>query len=699
MNRKRLHQSRAQRETASWQAHPLILDDVSLHGEGSGRPSESTSTHERHDSIFPYVSSNAKRQIRATSSSMEFAKAVIGDDDINDVGGDASAPGGPEFHGNRSGTFTLITIPMLPPEVINSGIQAYFDRFHWFVLLLHEPSFVARASSISSRTTWAQEELCDVVLVLMVVVLGLQCAANDASWQGHAVLQSHSVDANVVVQCLLKEVGMHLYEVLTWSRIEAYQILMLLDIYHVYFGSLNFARHISCVPAQIAHGLGLHRDKINNVNDIAYQVGIRCWNHAVVGELFAAMMYGKHTSTEHAFSQFRALSELDEKPMAELTARLPIIAGNKHEVSVITFHVLKFELYGVIQEMLQRTKALDLGPEISITDLTLLIEAVNLAEARLARWRENLAPVFNPVHWGKSDPWDTLQVEDGDCTAEDRSCRRNLALQGIILQVLHDSAIILAHRPLLQCRISVSDHPSTGLQHVPDSLGISAQAALRISRVPISRFKHQLALSFVFMHLFTAGVILCVPPTCLPYSQLASESKAGVLAIISASRAMKSTNSIARHTDQLLTKLYQKTMQREMDTALSKPTAESTQWPFPRTGDVSASRPPQLANTETQQSRNIAPTIPSATPATQHSTSTFLNNNQPMVQRAEETFEPVSWEVDASAHPAFSYALFDSSSQRETVGSNLNEHLEEAFGAFEQSKSMPLSPLWIIVQD
>ena len=700
LNRKRLSQSSAYTTSKDAQQFPF---GVVAQDESPPRAEEevfgATLAPQGRDNYVSPLSMTLstpikERQYNAVSSSMEFAKTVIGDEEMNDVGGDASVDGETDFGANRPNTFTLMTMASISQEVIDLGVQAYFDRFDWFVLLLHEPIFVARASFIFSRTTWTLDELCDVVLVLIVAALGLQCVSSDASWHGHRVLQSRSVNASGVVRSLLKEVGVHFYDVTMLSRIEAYQIVILLNIYHVYFGTLDFARHMSSVPARMAHQLGLHHDKVQSMDYVTYQVGIRCWNHAVVGDLFASMIYGQPSSLDPAFSRFRTLSELGEIALPKLTAALPIITNSKRTLSKLTFHVLKFEIYEVIQGTMQDCKGLNLQNAISVQDLTTLTKAVDLAEARLEKWSKNLPAAFDPVYWADPEPWVALQADDMYCTIEDRSCRRKMALQGIVLQVLYDSAIIFAHRPLLQCRMIVSDNELSNirLQHIPDSLTISAEAALRISRRPISHFKHQLALSFIFMHLFTAGVILCVPPIYLPYGRLASASKAGVLRIISISRAMSSTNSIARHTDQVLTNLYLKTIQREMDGALRKSSQENVQWePHTRMDSVLGSQSVQLGGLATPQRHLVEPVTSSTSPEVEDSAAPFVNNGSTSKSQGETFQECFDKGLDSSTYPMVSYLQFSSSLQDDTDSTFLNEHLDEAFGAFNQSK--PLLPI------
>lgn len=93
-------------------------------------------------------------------------------------------------------------------------------------------------------------------------------------------------------------------------------------------------------------------------------------------------------------------------------------------------------------------------------------------------------------------------------------------------------------------------------------------AALRISRIPVHKFQDSFAGSFVSMQQFTAGAILCLQPSLLPFSQAAFDAKAGVMRIIRASRAISYHNRIAKHIEELLTELLRVVNEREMSRAL-----------------------------------------------------------------------------------------------------------------------------------
>lgn len=617
---------------------------------------------------------------------MEFARLVIGEETLLDTSGDPAISDEGDHRIPSSSTFNLMTMPMCPTSVFEVAIDAYFERFDWFVMLMHRPSFKSRTKSILGRTTWEERELGDVVLVLIVSVLGIQCAKDDVSWPGHQILDSHQFSPTSVIQSMLREVGVHFYDVLSNSQIQSYQILMLLTIYHTYFGSFQFAWNISGIPARAAYGLGLHREKLDDTDAVTRQVGIRCWNHAIVGELFASMIYGRSSTLDPSRTHFREVEQLRDEPnIPEDTSNLPVMAKNRG-ISILTFHTLKYRLYSVIWETSQAFDSLHLGHSISVQNFKALTRAVRTADSSLQRYRDTLPAVFDFAQWGAQEPWEVLNYHDTMCTMEELDVRKKLALQGIILQVLHDSAIIFVHRPLLECRVS-SPHPSFASKpgEVPDSLRVSMEAALRISRTQIGQFNHHLALSFLLLQMFAAGVILCVPPLCLPYSKMANESKAGVLRIISASRALKSTNNVARHTDHLLTNLYQKIMQREMDITL-----DSQNQPVVRSAQKEADNGPERRfPNPTALNRQQYRDLPTMQPS--RNSEQLCSPLDPMNDDLEGDFTnsmetgSIHQDFGSSDDLGMSFLQFGSFRQDNAPDASLNQDLDEAFGAFQQS--------------
>ncbi|KIW18914.1 hypothetical protein PV08_03203 [Exophiala spinifera] len=640
------------------------------------------------------------RQYGANDSTMGFAKIILGEDDDSDSPASGTIPGDPGRATVDPQTPHHISTPLPCQGFLPIAVDAYFDRVNWYIMLFHQPSFVNRAQEILSRSTWPQEDLCEVLLIIMVAVLGLRCVEHDKTWNGHQLLHAYSATAASLSSELMMLISSHFYEVLMEARIEAYQICMLMANYHVYFGSSNFAWNVSGVSARTAYALALHCDKAKSTGgDIAREVSNRCWNHLVVSDQFSSMIFGRPATLDPAFAQFKKLTDLDDTELPADTARLGILQGSHPKVTFLTYHALKFEIYHIIRHTLESFKVLQLRSPVTVQDLKTLIQVVNSTEVMLEQWHENLPTVFKPSQWPADDPWNVLELDR--CDWDERNIRRKLGLQGFILQLLYDAARVWARRPLLKLRISIPPEESIeniAISDVPDSLGASVQAALRMSRVPVAEFDGHLAQSFVLMHLFTAGSVLCIAPTCQPYSKTAGEAKAGVLRIISACRAIKDESKIARHIDQMLTRLYKKTMEREMDNALRLP--PDTVPPkhhiiidhIPPVGTKHA-RDTATTTTHSQarpHSEQLNPLVPKAMAQAAMETSGNIvpdhRSGSLNVQTEYHAHNPDGGQLPPPGEPVVSYLHFESLRNNDRIEAHVDEDFDGTFGAFEESK-------------
>lgn len=635
----------------------------------------------------PSASPEESQQYGANDSTMGFAKILLGEDDESDSPASGTIPGDAGRSKADPQTFPWISTPLPSLSLLQVAVDAYFDRVNWYIMLFHRPSFEIRTKAILRQSAWRRDELCEVLLVAMVAALGLRCVEHDRTWEGHHLLGAHSLTAESLISNLMSQIGSHFYEVMLESRIEAYQICMLLTTYHVYFGSSNFAWNVSGVSTRTAYALALHCEKVRSIGEIPREVSNRCWNHLIVSDQFSSMIFGRPAALDPAFANIKQLADLDDTELPQSTAKLPFLQEHNRPVSFLTYHSLKFELYHIIRQTLQSFRVLHLQSPVSVQDLKALIRVVSTTELMLKQWHECLPAIFKPSEWPSGDPWNLLELDQ--CSAEEQCVRQKIGLQGLILQLIYDAAIVWAHRPLLKLRISIPSKAGSAkdlLEDIPDSLGTSVRAALRMSRVPVSNFDGQLAQSFVLMHLFTAGVILCIAPTSQPYSPMAGEAKTGVLRIIAACRAIKDENKIARHTDQMLTRLYKKTMQREMDIALRTP----------ETG-ISDDRIGQAIAQRKSRDNSDEPRLHRESNIMSHSTSQVDVVTPTAPTEHDWTVSDLDYHAcDADELPeeeVISYLQFGSHGHNDNMDSHINEHINEAYGAFEQRKcEMSLVP-------
>lgn len=72
----------------------------------------------------------------------------------------------------------------LPPsEVVDILVSSYINAMHWYVPLLHEPSFRARLNAIVRENTCSQSDRPFVLLSVCVMLMGLHFATPEGSRQ------------------------------------------------------------------------------------------------------------------------------------------------------------------------------------------------------------------------------------------------------------------------------------------------------------------------------------------------------------------------------------------------------------------------------------------------------------------------------------------------------------------------------------
>ncbi|KXX76431.1 Multidrug resistance regulator 1 [Madurella mycetomatis] len=611
------------------------------------------------------------------------------------IPGDASSgsPSGPIWE--------LRTMQMPAPSVMEKLIDVYFDRLHWFIWIFHRPSFMNQARDILSASAWRREDLSKILVTLTVAALGLKCAIQNTSPQGLQFLSSVSSDPQLLVDQMIGEVRVHLLDLLDDSCIETVQVTVLLGAFYIFHGSPSLAWAMIGMSVRASYALALHCE-LDSDDEVSTQTRRRCWNHVTVADTFASQIYGRPASLDPAFSNLLPLADMDDTaidvPAGE--HRIQNGAGGGGAVSALTFHWLKYRLYEIIRKTISTFRLLQLNNPMTAEDLQSLIDAVQRVDAQLAEWRKTLPPPLDNGGLLDNDSPQGLTLQEffEDDGKGPSSPLRRLKLQAWLLQITYDAAIILAHRPLLELRLSSEYRqgiPKSSVDLISRSFDVSVRAALRVSHTPVMQFEHEFCLAFIFVHLFTAGVILCIPPTSHPYSNTAQEAKAGVFRIIRAAKALSPRSQIARHAEQLLSDLLKLSLHREVDiifkedrkTHQGQGTNQPPAEPPCITNDtcetgVSASErqpnPPDSDFTQSQYSEDLLQ-VPST------------SNSETPLSSLQHDYDPGSlgdgW---VAPYPVFN--LMNS------VGSNiqpLDLPLDEAFGAFGQVmfNLMPDDPL------
>jgi hypothetical protein len=151
-----------------------------------------------------------------------------------------------------------------------------------------------------------------------------------------------------------------------------------------------------------------------------------------------------------------------------------------------------------------------------------------------------------------------------------------LQLQALALKLAFENTRILIHRPLLSQKVTrisrTSDRSASGPAQNQLNLSIRTcrEAALQISRVSKATIfctaSTTYALSFVSLHLLTAGVTLCIMASLDPLNKEAQEWKLGIRRLMEMLMILKSRTILADQGLQLLKKLFRLVVEKEVET-------------------------------------------------------------------------------------------------------------------------------------
>lgn len=457
--------------------------------------------------------------------------------------------------------------PMPPTTVMLALINAYFDRMQWFILVLHEPSFREMAQPIISQHQWQRRDLGAVMTVLAVAVISLQSVLPDADWPGHILLSRHSIDAQDLLNKFLTEIRSRVLDILEDRRIEGVQVCLLLCCYHMFHSSPNMAWTTCGMAFRAAYALNLQETSTSSLPSIANETRSRCWNQIIISDTFCSILYGRPASLPSA--KVRHLQLVDDLVFDHSLLSNLSVENSDGITSRAPFHVLKTDVYAIAREILIRFRRLDLTSGIEEENLEAIIRITEESNALLTDWWKAVPKIFDFDYWKADGRWETVEGQLQTLPPQARQQVETIYLQAAVLQLTYDGMVIQANRPLLERRINRLTSSRAIMDAMHRALDRATAAALRISRVPVHTLKNHFAIAVVSMTKFTAGVILCIPPTVKPLTATAHEAKDGVVRIIRASRSLKSHDRIARQTEQLLTELLKVTTQREITHALA----------------------------------------------------------------------------------------------------------------------------------
>ncbi|CAG8098809.1 unnamed protein product [Penicillium olsonii] len=536
-----------------------------LHSIGS----TAETSHGADDSNLYAGKSPKEPQSGANASAIDFARRVFNEEEAGRTLTGASIPGDTGVTTFDNSLWHLTDVELPPEDVMLALIDVYFERMQWFVMLFHEPSFRQTARRIISGNAWRRQDLSPTMAVLAVAMIGLQSVLPDQNWPGHEILRKHSIDGTRLMHGFINEIRRNLLDISVDCRIEAVQVCFLVSSYYVYHNSPSIAWTVSGMAVRSAYALDLYTKSSQYENPVVDEIRSRCWNHAIVADTFTSIIYGRPSSIDTGLVALHSIRDMDDLVLDPLLLRNEWISATGSPVTSAGFFSMKYELYDIIRHILSRLRRLQVKSESTEDDLRAVAEASQESEDQLNSWRKRVPQLFDFEYWGYDDRLQQFEQQIEGLPVRAKRQAETIILQAACLQLTYDGALIQARRPLLEQRITSACSRSVA-DAIHESLKVATAAALRISRIPVLRFKHHFAESFVSLQQFTAGVILCIPPTSQPFTTVAHEAKAGIMKIIHASTAFGSHNRIAKQTAQLLTDLLKVTAEREITGALRR---------------------------------------------------------------------------------------------------------------------------------
>ncbi|GKT66892.1 tall aerial hyphae-4 [Colletotrichum tofieldiae] len=465
-------------------------------------------------------------------------------------------------------------------------VDIYFEKIHWFMLIFLQTEFRDRFKSLYSDPSHQEGQrnlkIGFLGLFLAVCLTSLQYT----SAQQRTRLTELAIEPDLLKGRLLTVLKLRLLDIVSLGSIEAVQTCILLGSYYLYHGEPELAWPICGCGLRIAQALKLHQrvnDQIMTAPDLdnpihrVVETRRRCWWAIYEIETFCSMLYGF------------PLSIVNEDCNIELPSPYPLrskdaswdAAGCRAtgKATLLSYKVSMARLSMIVVEALlklygTRKKAVRTAEGPVVGDL---IKNVAIPDQQLHAWYEDLESELRlgdsaqPQQPYGTDTWQS--GTEGSPSREDRE--HLLGVQALALNLAFENTRILVHRPLLSYRATKNSTDACRLvEGDPFQISVRAcrESAMQIVNISSSpNFKEATdtyAVSFVALHLFTAGVALSILTSLDPLSLDSYESKMGLRQLIGLHSQLKSKSIVAEQSLEILKKLTKTIMAKETDRML-----------------------------------------------------------------------------------------------------------------------------------
>ncbi|RAL10668.1 transcription factor domain-containing protein [Aspergillus homomorphus CBS 101889] len=481
---------------------------------------------------------------------------------------------------------------MPPFDAASLLVDTYFDRVHWFMLIFQQDEFRRRWPKLYQRQPGRAADHSSNAAFLSTFLVVIAIGLHYVGPYRQALLVKHGVDSSLKDR-ILSTVKAKLLDVMSLGSLEAAQTCVLLGTYYLYHGSPRLAWPVCGCGLRIAQALHLHhRLRLPGSPHFRqqYETRKRCWWAIYEIETFSAVVYGYPHSIRDADCDVEPLdpsaklhvvqspSTFDE-PLACQTTLLSY-KYFMSKLSVITKAALN-ELY--------RTKSSPSEDETfsrSRLDLQDTLRAVAKYNGRLQQWRTEVPLDLQWDHVAGQANYSSPEEIDCDIGASGPRFQNHIyQLQALALMLAFENAMILTHRPLLSYRMRntneagvLPDNSGRADSSTPNSFASSLEAcraaALRMSSIqssPVVKLVAETyAVTFVSIHTFTAGITLGILCSMDPLNPQSSISKVGLQRAMETLEDLRSRSVVAEQGVDILQRLTQLVIQKELDVMLGK---------------------------------------------------------------------------------------------------------------------------------
>ncbi|KAH7160467.1 fungal-specific transcription factor domain-containing protein [Dactylonectria estremocensis] len=420
-------------------------------------------------------------------------------------------------------------------------------------------------------------------------------------------------------------------DTLACGTISAVQLLLLLGSLYLYHGESNLAWANSGCTIRAAQALGLHKDKSELRWNSPYcqlmelaekeQLRRRLFWAVHTSDRFLAMCYGlpllisdddcsadapceDNIYPPRGCSSFLMLEDdLDEHSLTSL------FSGTRAPVTLLTYQTYKMHIYIILGDIISSLYRPSSSARVSLlskydsqesastpSKLQLtpeeLLKTVQRLERKLQNWYTDIPvtlrlskdmtyPGYNElISSTDGDDDDVILPTNDDLLQNSPETRKRrvrirkgiYGIQGLLLQLAYDNALILIHRPILALKNGA--HAAWPRKAFAQSVDACWNAALRISKIDnhhIFRQNQQVhPVSYVGVHLFTAGVVLSVFGSSAPLSRRALEAKQGLRRIIRMQKVLRKKVIVSSQSLSILENLAREVVKKEMAAILAQ---------------------------------------------------------------------------------------------------------------------------------